>query len=931
MTIAPPRFGRMAPSNQFMKTKWWVAILVLAATLARAQTNNLTSLLQQGLFAEQADRNLDAAIADYQTLARQYDRDRQLAATAVFRLGECYRMQGKTNEAALEYQRILHDFSDQQILVTMSRQNLAGLGASAETAATTENAEVKLWNRLQHLNHDEIEKVLPTIVNDSVFMNLSQQRDEIQTRLAELQTEYAPTNLEVQRQKAGLDELNRQLDDRVNGILQGLKMRAELSQDTASAGPQPDEEDQEIQRVRQMIQNSPDLINAPGENGFPPLIQAANSDHLRVAQFLLANHADVNVRMNGGATPLIRAAASGHKAMVELLLKNGADLAAGEADNNGYTALHFAAARGYKTVVETLLASRAEVNAVDLSGQTPLILAAQKGDTNIVQILLAAGADPNLKTISGETALSLAARVASGMVSMLLAAGAHPNTENSEGRTPLSYAAERDSPEMVQMLLAARADPNGGRCNAPLLCAIYRKDTNLAASLLLAGARPNAKGDVAGSISSAVSVTPLFLAVALAQPAMVRLLLEHHANPNDSQADHQSLLFSALRDTNSLELLLDAGADVDPVNADEHQWTPLGAAANDDNAAAVEILLKHGANPNADTNIRNRTRPLHFAAYRPAGTHVFELLLAYKADPNVRSSNGQTPLDVIKTWLKAPDKSPEVETLAGQVANLLRRHGALDDPPDLTRIKVSRSRANFLETVFEKNTNDWNHFTLLELVCEIYPGGGYAPPRFNYGGLGNMGSPLPFPDLTRIVIHRPGAGGMPAKQIQVNLLEATNGVDGSQDLPLEFGDTIEIPEREHALSEAPVWLTGEQYQSIRDYLRSRAGAVKLIVDGGQTIQVPLAGFAPIKPQVEEVLYGHEAQSALTSDSDFSHVKVTRMDPKTGARQDWIINCPIRFSGYQAYLPGPFGLANNLPVSSDLWLREGDVIEVPAKP
>ncbi len=87
-----------------MKTKTLAALLLCVLALIpsglRAQTNNLTALLQQGLFEEQANRNLDAAIADYQALARQFDKDRQLAATAVFRLGECYRMQNKTNEAA---------------------------------------------------------------------------------------------------------------------------------------------------------------------------------------------------------------------------------------------------------------------------------------------------------------------------------------------------------------------------------------------------------------------------------------------------------------------------------------------------------------------------------------------------------------------------------------------------------------------------------------------------------------------------------------------------------------------------------------------------------------------------------------------------------------------------------------------------------------
>ncbi|MEI9865107.1 MAG: tetratricopeptide repeat protein [Limisphaerales bacterium] len=105
-----------------------LCVFALIPCASHAATNDLTALLQKGLFEEQANQNLDAAIANYQTLARQFDKDRQLAATAVFRIGECYRMQGRTNEAAGQYQRILKDFSDQGTLATLSRQNLAGTG-----------------------------------------------------------------------------------------------------------------------------------------------------------------------------------------------------------------------------------------------------------------------------------------------------------------------------------------------------------------------------------------------------------------------------------------------------------------------------------------------------------------------------------------------------------------------------------------------------------------------------------------------------------------------------------------------------------------------------------------------------------------------------------------------------------------------------------
>src|SRR3954452_20206371 len=115
-----------------MKLKSWMLAVTLAlAATARGATDDLTGLLQNGLFDEEANRDLNAAIADYQSLANAFDKDRQLAATAVFRLGECYRKLGKTNEAVAQYQRILKEFTDQPTLVTLSRQNVAGLGSAA--------------------------------------------------------------------------------------------------------------------------------------------------------------------------------------------------------------------------------------------------------------------------------------------------------------------------------------------------------------------------------------------------------------------------------------------------------------------------------------------------------------------------------------------------------------------------------------------------------------------------------------------------------------------------------------------------------------------------------------------------------------------------------------------------------------------------------
>src|SRR2546421_8630689 len=93
------------------------AVLILLFTLSQgavlAATNDLSSLLQKGLFEEEANHNFGAAIQAYQAVVDHFDENRKLAATATFRLAECYRKQNKTNEAVEQYQRVLGDFAEQ--------------------------------------------------------------------------------------------------------------------------------------------------------------------------------------------------------------------------------------------------------------------------------------------------------------------------------------------------------------------------------------------------------------------------------------------------------------------------------------------------------------------------------------------------------------------------------------------------------------------------------------------------------------------------------------------------------------------------------------------------------------------------------------------------------------------------------------------------
>ncbi len=98
-------------------------IIALFSFLAAAQ-DPMTDALRKGILEEDANHNLNAAIQAYQSVLTQFNADRETAATALFRMAECYRKQGKKDQAAAAYARVIQDFGEQTKLVQQSRRYL---------------------------------------------------------------------------------------------------------------------------------------------------------------------------------------------------------------------------------------------------------------------------------------------------------------------------------------------------------------------------------------------------------------------------------------------------------------------------------------------------------------------------------------------------------------------------------------------------------------------------------------------------------------------------------------------------------------------------------------------------------------------------------------------------------------------------------------
>jgi ankyrin repeat protein len=489
--------------------KIYIGLILLTASLP-LRADDLQSTLQKGLFEEEANHNLRAAIKAYQAVIQMTDQQRRFAATAVFRLGECYRKLGQTNDAAGQYQRLVREFSDHTNLVALSQQNLASLGLGAAAAAAPAKAAIPSAEGSPQQEEQEIHRI-EAIMKDSP------------------------------------DLINSMYDLGNHGAyLHGAAERGNL------------------EVIRFLVANKAE-VNLPNRNGDTPLHLAADSGRKAACELLLASGAKVNARNNGGVTPLFLAARGGFKSVVEVLLAHKAALNPPEA---GPSPLSVAAANGFKAIAQLLVDQGADLEARAADGTTPLSAAASNGRTEMVSWLLAKGAAVNSKDRNDSTSLLLVLRSGNSsleVIKQLLEHGAQVNLTDAPGNSPLHYAVDRNSEELLRLLLQYKPDleVRDREGMTPLEDAVSRRKPAMCTLLLEAGAQPNGvrRGE-----------NPLHRAVRNQDFGIAEQLLAHKADVNAVDSSGSTALSIAKnmksagsqaekRQEEFIQLLLKKGAD----------------------------------------------------------------------------------------------------------------------------------------------------------------------------------------------------------------------------------------------------------------------------------------------------------------------------------------------------------------------------------
>ncbi|MXZ72186.1 MAG: hypothetical protein F4Z04_11900 [Acidobacteria bacterium] len=474
--------------------------------------------------------------------------------------------------------------------------------------------------------------------------------------------------------------------------------------------------------VRTLIEDGADVDARQGD-GATALHWAAYWDELEVATLLMRSGAEVNAANDLGVTPLWAAAENGSAPMAQRLLDAGADpnvsLLSGE------TPLMTAARVGAADVARALLEAGAETSMTAGRSQTALMWAVAQRHPTVVGVLLEHGAPVDARTDvwtevvkttpepwnpeyvaelpqGGYTPLLFAARAGDlASAKLLVAAGADVDDQPPYGTSATVVAAHSGHRDVAVYLLEQGADPNAADAGYTALhAAILHKDAGLVRALLDHGADANSPVRTSTPVRrdsvdfyfhpSWTGATPFWLAARFNTPDIMRLLLDHGADP---LAVHHPKYWPgslSVRDervqveegsTTAVMAAAGLGGRNPLISVDRMdriaESAPVRSTRREPDRDVVERTMLEAvtfaAEQGIDVNVANADG--NTALHAAAGTgydSVVEYLVAQGARTDLENAEGRTPLALAQRGaLRGRGDGPHESTV-----ELLRRLGA---------------------------------------------------------------------------------------------------------------------------------------------------------------------------------------------------------------------------------------------------------------
>ena len=343
--------------------------------------------------------------------------------------------------------------------------------------------------------------------------------------------------------------------------------------------------------VRYLVEDKGFDVNFKDNNEYTPFSAAAGSGSVELLKYMIEKGANIHTATSIGTVPIVNAIYSDSLAAVEYLFELGCEY---DVPNqwNVYP-VHYAAYRGNIDVIKLFLDRGVDIHKVTMNRETPFFWAVVGRRFEMADFLLENGVEINTKVLGGVTALHSAHKLRMESLDYLLGKGADITAVDSTGNTVLHAAAWSQRDEIILKLIESGVDINAVNNNgATALVNACNRDSLDVIQVLLDNGATLEVGECTNENGCTTNPrSPLNTCVNLCKVDFVELLLKYNADVNhkDHNFERTPLHLAAIRgNIDILNILIDKGAEINA--KDCFNKTPLYYANIYNNGNVAEIL-----------------------------------------------------------------------------------------------------------------------------------------------------------------------------------------------------------------------------------------------------------------------------------------------------------------------------------------------------